>query len=372
MRIAYLLSKDPTSPEGGDLAISREMRSVLAADHDVRVVCLSDLVDSTTHDDDAVRVPKPPRSALRLAWTSLRTGRSLVHARFDAPALTEALDRIEADLYLAEHSYMVEPFLGTRWAAAGAPLLLNTVNPESSVWATSHGRIGRLDLARLRRDELRTARAARSVGCYDAEEAAAYRAAGIDARWLDVSFAPLPQIAVGGNPPRLAFVGYRDWPPNQDAFERLVSWWPDIARGIPGAELVVVGLPARGARSVPLPDGVRDLGYVADIGAVLATCRGLVAPITTGGGVRVKILDAARRGLPVVATPAAIGSLGDVLELAPAPGRAAVVEQSRALLTDPLHAEVESARIHGVNAQRWADGSAVRSFTSWVDSAVSG
>ena len=35
----------------------------------------------------------------------------------------------------------------------------------------------------------------------------------------------------------------------------------------------------------------------------------MIAPIKTGGGVRVKILDSIRMGLPVIGTTAAIGSL---------------------------------------------------------------
>lgn len=370
MKIGYLLSKDPAAPEGGDLAISRELRTALAAEHEVAVVCLSESVREVRRDADAIRVPKPPVDRARLLARSLRSRRSLVHTRFDVPALVAAVDALTAespvDRFIVEHNYMVEAFLRTRAARDGVPLLLNTVNPESSVWATTRGWIGRLELGRIRRDELRTARAATRVGCYDAAEAAAYRDHGVDARWLDVTFAPRDPVDVAAAPPRVAFVGYRDWPPNQDAFERLARWWPEIREGIPGAELVVAGLPARGAAPVPLPDGMHDLGYVDDLDALLAGCRALLAPVATGGGVRVKILDAARRGLPVVATTAAVGSLRDVLDLEPVDDRGRFVAAARRMLQDPAHAAAEGARIHAVNARRWTEGSALRGFLEWV------
>ena len=81
-----------------------------------------------------------------------------------------------------------------------------------------------------------------------------------------------------------------------------------IAAGIPGAELCVIGNKKPGAADPVLPAGVRDLGFVADLQEFLGTCRAMVAPIKTGGGVRVKILDSLRMGLPVVGTSAAIGS----------------------------------------------------------------
>ena len=62
------------------------------------------------------------------------------------------------------------------------------------------------------------------------------------------------------------------------------------------------------------PDPVRDeltrpglsfAGYVDDLEGELRQYRGFVAPITTGTGVKTKVLDAMAVGLPVVATPSA-------------------------------------------------------------------
>ncbi len=139
---------------------------------------------------------------------------------------------------------------------------------------------------------------------------------------------------MGSTPPRLVFLGTRDWPPNQEAFERAVALWPRIADGIPGAELCVVGGRSASAAPVELPPGVRDLGFVDDLHGFLATCRGMVAPISTGGGVRVKFLDAARIGLPVVGTRAAVGSLDEVYGLDTCADDEAVVAAARRLLTD--------------------------------------
>ena len=63
----------------------------------------------------------------------------------------------------------------------------------------------------------------------------------------------------------------------------------------------MAGQPARRERPPRVP-GVRWLGFVDDIDGLYRSARVLVAPVAIGGGVRVKVLEAAARGLPVVAT----------------------------------------------------------------------
>lgn len=365
MKVAFLLSKDPTTTHGGDLTLSRELIGMSRDAHETVALCLSPDVGSTETDGDLWKVPKPEVALPAIVARSLRRGRSLVHTRFDDDAYVEALDRLDADVYVADHSYMAEPFLRSRWAGSKR-LLVNTVISESLVWSETRGALGRLDSVRIRRDELRVARAADGVGTYDADEAAYYRAHGVPhARWLDITLEPKPAVDVASSDRRVVFVGERAWPPNQDAFETLLQWWPEISDGIEGAELVVVG---NRTREQALPGGVRDLGFVDDLDAVLATCRAVLAPVATGGGVRVKILDAASRGLPVVATSAAVGSLSTVFEIPCHDDRADFVAAARTMLLDHDAATAEGRRIHTLNADRWAAGVPQRTFLDWLAS----
>ena len=171
---------------------------------------------------------------------------------------------------------------------------------------------------------------------------------------------------VAGSSRRLVFLGDRQWPPNQEAFEILLQWWPDIARGIDGAELCIVGSPDTSAKQRDLPDGVRDLGFVDDLDAFLDSCRALVAPIMTGGGVRVKILDAASRGLPVVGTPAAVGSLEAVLGVSGLPERAEIVSACRELLLDRDKATAIGDALFQTNSSRWFDRKPHTSVAEWL------
>ncbi len=119
---------------------------------------------------------------------------------------------------------------------------------------------------------------------------------------------PAAQVAVRDSPPRLLFIGWGNWPPNRQAARLIRECWPSIRRGIDGAELWIVGGDGTSGGSAP-DDSVKELGFVPDVDAVMEQCRALAAPIVTGGGVRVKILHAVSRGLPVVTTSTGLGSL---------------------------------------------------------------
>ncbi|MGZ8176323.1 glycosyltransferase [Williamsia sp. SKLECPSW1] len=370
--VALLLSKDPVLERGGDVELSRLLMTLAADSFDVTAICLSQETGTTRMDlapggVTLHRVRKPEIAPAGLARRALLGRRSLVHVRFDSPELRTVIETVDADVYLAEHSYMAESFLASRRAGTDR-LAVNTHVSESLVWRATRGVLGRVEAPRLVRDELRVARAADAVSTFDAQEADEYRAAGVrTARWLDLTLPPGDRVEVADTPPRLVFLGTRDWPPNQEAFERAAALWPRIGAGIPGAELCVVGGRSASAAPVELPTGVRDLGFVDDLHGFLATCRGMVAPISTGGGVRVKFLDAARIGLPVVGTPAAVGSLDEVFGLDTCVDDDALVAAARRLLTDAGAAAEDGRRLYEVNEQRWRDRrphAAVRSLLS--------
>ncbi|MDR3663367.1 MAG: glycosyltransferase family 4 protein [Mycobacterium sp.] len=359
-KTAFILSKDPVLEHTGDIALARMLMQLAADSFDVSAISLSPETGTVTADVipggmPLDRVHKPAVRPHRLLIDSLRLRRSLVHVRFDTDELVRAIDRSDADVFVAEHSYMAESFFRSRHFGSKR-LVINTNVSESLVWRASRGVLGRIDEPRLIRDELRVARAADGVGTYDAEEADYYRDNGVrDARFMDITMPPGEQVDVANTPPRLVFMGTRDWPPNQEGFLRALQLWPRISAGIEGAELCVIGAKKPGAPDPAYPDGVRDLGFVDDLRAFLSTCRALIAPISTGGGVRVKLLDTFRIGLPAVATTAAIGSLGPIFGLEPLDDDAAFVAECRRLLTDVSAAAELGNRLFQVNGQRWQD-----------------
>lgn len=363
----FLLSKDPTVDHGGDIALSRLMMQLAAESVRVNSVCLSR--ETSASPDAAVRrVPKPEVSLPALAARSLARRRSIVHTRFAVPAFTAAIDELDPDMFLVEHNYMVEPYLDSRHAGT-TKMLLNTVNSESIVWVATRGIVGRIEFPRILADEVRTARAAHAVGTYDRDEAEFYRRKGSPrAQWLDITLPPARRAAVETSGPRLVFLGDRTWPPNQEAFELLARWWPKIAAGIPGAELLVIGKRDPASRVTTLPEGMRDIGFAPDLDEVLDGSRALLAPISTGGGVRVKMLEAASRGLPIVPTTAALGSLGPVFGIDVVDGEERFVAKAREYLLDRDVASAEARRLYDLNTARWEQRIPHTRVQDWIES----
>ena len=359
-KTAFILSKDPVLEHTGDVALARMLMQLAADSSEVSAIALSPEPGTVTADLipgglPLERVHKPAVRPHRLLIDSLRRRRSLVHVRFDTDELVRAIDRSDADVFVAEHSYMAESFFRSKHFGKKR-LVVNTNVSESLVWRASRGALGRIEEPRLIRDELRVARAADAVSTYDAEEAEYYRDNGVrDARFMDITMPPGKQVDVASSPPRLVFMGTRDWPPNQEGFLRALELWPRISAGIAGAELCIIGAKKPGAADPAYPDGIRDLGFVDDLGAFLGTCRALIAPIRTGGGVRVKLLDTIRIGLPAVATAAAIGSLGPIFGLRPLDDDAAFIAECRRLLTEVPAAVDLGNQLYEINRQRWQD-----------------
>lgn len=362
-RIAFLLGKDPATSFGGDMTMFRTMQAIADERFTTEVICLSD--EPERQDPGTTRVAKPPVSWPQLARRSLLGRRSALHTRFDVDAMRVAIEQSGASRFVSVHCHLAEPYLRAEGAQPDRDLLVSTEILESEIWPMMHGLAGRLEAPRLRRDEARVIAAARAVAGYNREEMDRFRATGKDARWLPMTLPPAEQADVAASPPRLVMLGHRGWRPNAAAAETIVRLWPQIRAGIPDAELVLVG-PRPDGPAAPLPDGVTDLGPVDQVDNVLATARALTAPVGIGGGVRVKLLEAAARGLPAVCTTEAVGSIESALGLSAAPDEAGFVAHCRTLLSDADAAAAEGADLFAANQRFWTDRVGRDAVLGWL------
>ena len=123
-------------------------------------------------------------------------------------------------------------------------------------------------------------------------------------------FADAGGDAVGSR--QIVFVGAMDYPPNKEAaiwFANQV--WPHVRKRLAGAELTIVGA-SPGPAVLALGDlpGVKVTGMVPDVRPYYRGALAAVAPLLTGGGTRLKILEAMAAGVPVVSTPLGAEGLG--------------------------------------------------------------
>ena len=163
----------------------------------------------------------------------------------------------------------------------------------------------------------------------------------------------------GGRERSLIFVGGLGYEPNADAARFLLDQVaPRVRRIHPDVRTIIVG-------KDPPPDILRAAGpavvvtgEVASTEPYLREAAVAVVPLRSGGGTRLKILEAVAAGVPVVATTVAMEGLGfepqqEILVADDADGIAGLVS---ALLSDPNGGKAIAARAAGRarEAYQWA------------------
>jgi glycosyltransferase involved in cell wall biosynthesis len=169
---------------------------------------------------------------------------------------------------------------------------------------------------------------------------------------------PAPLDPLGEPPPRILFIGsFAHWP-NVEAGQRLIdSIFPRVVARRPEAQLILVGAdPPRRLRHAA-SGAVLVTGRVEDVRPYLNEAAVVVAPLSAGGGMRVKVLEALAAGKPLVASPLALEGL-DVRSgehVLAADGDEPFAEAILSLLDDPERrcALARSARAWAEANLRW-------------------
>lgn len=154
------------------------------------------------------------------------------------------------------------------------------------------------------------------------------------------------------NPPKLLYIGNYDHPPNVDAALRLIRHiFPRIRRAAPESELLVVGPHPTSEMRAAAGEGVYVTGHVPEVLPFLELAALIVIPLRTGGGMRVKLLEALAHGKAVVGTPLSAAGLDliDGVHMVFAETDDELAHAAIALLRDP-----ERRRRMGRAAREWA------------------
>jgi glycosyltransferase involved in cell wall biosynthesis len=252
---------------------------------------------------------------------ALARGRSSLLPRFYshefATLLTTTLRDCSPDVIMLDHVWMADylPLLPKK------PLLFSTQNVESQLirdGAMQLKGLGRVIALReatlLERAERELCAAARLVVAVSPEDVARFVSFGAQAVELipnGVDLSARPLLAQASRSPRLYFVGGADYPPNAEAAERLARHILPLVRArFADAEAWLVGADPEGRlQDLATLPGVKLLGAIPDMGALLREATLLVAPLTCGGGSRLKILEAFAAGRGVVTTRAGAAGL---------------------------------------------------------------
>ena len=263
----------------------------------------------------SARPPSLAHSFVRSSWTR----RPLSIQRHAHPAVEAEVERLLVERrFDVVHVEQLQALAQAEPAfARGLPVVLRAQNVESDLWTVTaefhpfYRALARREGWRLAEwESLAIARTARTLALTERDAARLGEFGGPSGR-VTVVRAPFPgslPAAEGTLPgsPAIVLLGSEGWLPNRDA----VAWfartiWPVVQGKLPAAQLHVFGnrqWRPSGDRITwhPPPSDSRDAFVPGSIMAV---------PLRIASGVRMKILEAWARGIPVVALPQAAAGL---------------------------------------------------------------
>jgi polysaccharide biosynthesis protein PslH len=327
VRILLLTQVVPYPPDSGPKVKTYHVLRYLAERHEVHLLTFarSDAeVEAAGQLDRWCKsiTPVPLRRSrstdVRYLLRSLRTGRPFLVERDDLPEMRQAMHTVsthhEFDAIHADQLTMGQYALQGR-----APL--RVLDEHNAVWTIVRR------AAEREQSPLRRALAAREWRLLRTYEGSLCRQFDLvtavsdeDRRYLETaarSTFPSRVIPIAVDVEALSFsprpIGTRQivsvatmyYPPNAEG----VGWFaksvfPLVRQRLPELEFVVVGSrPPASIRRLEGPGtGIRVAGYVADLDPLIAASGVMVVPVHSGSGIRVKILEAFARGIPVVST----------------------------------------------------------------------
>jgi glycosyltransferase involved in cell wall biosynthesis len=348
MRILQLTPRLSYPPsDGGRVVMLQVATAMQRAGADVRILSLNPQkqhasVDAARQSLDPIPIDAvdiDTSAHVRAALRSLRIGAPQLVARFYSPQFAERLQTIlhteRTDVVQIESPFLL-PYVPLIRAVSRVAIILRSLNVEFRIWEQMAARESGLPrptmmraVARsLRRYEIKHLNTCDAIVAITDDDARDFRAlgctrpiyvlpGGVDVADVDAAARTPPSQPAGRqrsdaeqqptpSSPRVGFLGSLDYRPNQEA----ALWIAESLRPqLRGAEIHIAGssAPAWLHERLEASDVTFD-GRVADAADFIRSMRVMIAPLFSGGGMRIKILEAMAQGRPVVATT--IGAAG--------------------------------------------------------------
>ncbi len=332
MRILFLTSEFPYPAESGGAIKTLSLINYLRARHELRTLCFN---RSGLTDEQARWAGETGVKSVRLSRG--RNLRNLALSYVSGLPLSIERNRSDAMRQLAARmfeTYRPQAVFVDGWLMAQylrpdfrGLKLLHEHNAEYVMWR----RQAQIEKNPLRRPLVRLE--TRRVEAYEASALAqfdiVFAVSPADKRALtalgtnrdtvqvlpnlpDGSLLDLQRLSFEASEPVIFYFGTLSWQPNIEGLEYFLRTVLPLAREqVPEARLIIAGkgAPAGLQQMARATAGVEFLGPISDPEPYYRRARVFVEATRSGGGTKLKVLNALARGLPVAATPEALEGL---------------------------------------------------------------
>ncbi|RMG61560.1 MAG: glycosyltransferase [Bacteroidetes bacterium] len=342
MRILMVCSKSPWPPvDGGAIAMLNMLQGFHKAGHRVTVLAMNtpkhqadlrDLPARYEYMADFHLVDVDTRVRLLDVLTNFLFSRQSYHAvRFRSRLFEEELIRLlqlengAYDLVQLETLFMLNYSQAIRAHAPRALIAFRAHNIEHEIWerrADNEGNPLKRYLFAETAYRMRAFEQKQLAGAgYDVvvpisgrDDAALKKLGARGASYVCPSGMDLPGLdtrPVEVEYPSVGYIGALDWEPNREGIDWfLKEVWPKVHARHPEVPFYLAG------RNMPLRmqgltrHNIKPLGEVPDAAAFLKSKAVMVAPIFSGSGIRIKVVEGMAYGKAIVATTLAAEGIG--------------------------------------------------------------
>ena len=330
MRILFLTAGFPFPPVSGGVIKSLSILEYLRARHDVTVVCFNRKALTAEQkrwgggfgkiQTVVINKGRNARTLVSSYFTRLPWGIERSRSDEMRRAVSSATRSGEFDAVFVDHwlvaQYLPPGFTGRRF--------FHEHNAEYVIWRRYAELeknplrliLARLEARRVRRYEAGLLRRFDTIFAVSEPDREALMAIGgrperiyVLPNLPDPELLERPALAFADTEPVIFYFGTLSWPPNLEGLSYFLRAVFPLSRGsMPEARCVIAGADAPDwLRSLAArADGVEFLGSIDDPEPLYQRSRLLIEATHSGGGTKLKVLNALARGLPVVVSREAI------------------------------------------------------------------
>ncbi len=327
LSILFICNKSPwPAHEGGPIAMNNLIEGLADAGHLVKVLA----INTNKYAVDPKEIPSEYHEKTHIelgyidlsikpvsAFLNLFTKKSYHVERFISKdfgrKLREVLMRDCYDIVQVETLFM-SPYLDTIRELSQAKIVLRAHNIEHRIWkrvaSITKNRLKKLYLKHLsamleryEKEVIKEYDGVVPISSFDAPFFQKLTSHPVMALPTGIDPNRIPEIRTGETEHALFHIGAMNWMPNEEGIKWFIDQvWPEVHAELPNLKLYLAGREMPSWLSDLKSDQIEVVGEVPDAYGFIQSKLILIAPLFSGSGIRIKIIESMAMGKAVIST----------------------------------------------------------------------